>query len=65
MNASAMIEDSEMENDGLHMEGILGVTVFYITDDEHRKYEVLKKEYQLARLKFFFFQKTIHFLIQS
>ena len=44
MNASAMIEDSEMENDGLHMEGILGVTVFYITDDEHRRYEVLKKD---------------------
>ncbi len=43
-NASALIEDSDMENDGLHMEGILNVTAFYITDDEHRKYEVVKKD---------------------
>ena len=38
------IEDSEMENGGLCIEGILNVTLMYITDDEHRKYEVMKKD---------------------
>ena len=42
--ASVFIEDSEMENGGISMEGILSVTIFYITDDERRKYEVLKKD---------------------
>lgn len=38
------IEDSRMEEDGLRMEGILNVILMYITDDEHRKYEVMKKD---------------------
>lgn len=44
MNASAFLEDTRLENDGLAMDGILTVTVLYITDNELRKYEVLKKE---------------------
>ena len=42
--ASALIEDSEIENGGINMYGILSATIFYITDDERRKYEVLKKD---------------------
>lgn len=42
--ASVLIEDSGIENAGLSMDGILSVTIFYITDDERRKYEVLKKD---------------------
>ena len=38
------IEDSAIENEGLCMEGILNVTLLYITDDDHRKYEVMKKD---------------------
>ena len=44
MNAFASLEDSRLENDGLAMDGILTVAVLYITDNEHRKYEVMKKE---------------------
>lgn len=39
-----MIEDSKAEKEGLHLDGIFHVTLLYITDDEHRKYEVLKKD---------------------
>ena len=42
--ASVLLEESEIENSGLNMNGILSVTIFYITDDERRKYEVLKKD---------------------
>ena len=42
------IEDSQMEKDGLHMEGILNMTLMYITDDERRKYEVMKKDIPFA-----------------
>ena len=38
------IEDFEMGNDALNVEGILNVTIMYITDDERRKYEVMKKD---------------------
>lgn len=44
MNATASLEDSRLESNGLTMDGILMVTVLYITDNERRKYEVMKKE---------------------
>lgn len=44
VNANAFIEDSRIEKDGLEVEGILSVIMMYMTDNENRKYEVLKKE---------------------
>ena len=44
VNGNAMIEDSRMEAEGLTVEGILSVTMMYMTDHESRKYEVMKKE---------------------
>ena len=48
--ASVLVEESKIENSGLRMEGILSVTIFYITDDERRKYEVLKKDIPFSYL---------------
>ena len=39
-----LIEDSKIEKEGLCLDGILNVALLYITDDEHRKYEVMKKD---------------------
>ena len=39
-----LIEDSKIEKEGLCLDGILNVALLYITDDEHRKYEVIKKD---------------------
>ena len=39
---------SQREEDGLKVEGILPVTVFFITDDPYRKYEVLKKDIPIS-----------------
>ena len=38
------IEDSKIKNEGLEIEGILNISILYVTDSEHRKYEMLKKE---------------------
>ena len=43
-NPQVWIEDSAMEKEGLHMDGIMHVTLMYISDDERRKYEVVKKD---------------------
>ena len=39
-----LIEDSKIKNEGLEIEGILNMSILYVTDSEHRKYEMLKKE---------------------
>lgn len=44
MNSHVWIEDSRVLEEGLKIEGILAVTVLYMTDDEKKPYEVLKKE---------------------
>lgn len=41
---SAFIEDSRVQEEGLMVDGILNVSILYITDSEQRKYEMLKKE---------------------
>ena len=44
VNGTATVEDSRIENEGLEVEGIVAVTVLYLTDHETKKYEVIKKE---------------------
>ena len=39
-----VVEDSKIKNEGLEIEGILNMSVLYVTDSEYRKYEMLKKE---------------------
>lgn len=54
---NAFIEDSKMEKDGLMVDGILNVCILYITDNDQRKYEMLKKEipfsYEMSNLNLF------------
>lgn len=44
INAKVFIEDSQMEKEGIAMEGILSLLVLYMSDRENKKYEVIKKE---------------------
>lgn len=44
VSTNAFIEDSKFENETLNIEGILGVTVIYMTDHENKKYETVKKD---------------------
>ena len=53
-NGVVCIEDSRLEKDGLIIDGFLNVNVLYITDNDRRKYEMLKKEipfsYEMSNL---------------
>lgn len=44
MDSHVFLEDSRLVEDSLQMEGILAVTILFMTDDERKPYEVLKKE---------------------
>lgn len=44
MDSRVFLEDSRLVEDSLQMEGIFAVTVLFMTDDERKPYEVLKKE---------------------
>lgn len=50
VNAGASVEDTGMEKEGLQVEGILSVIMIYMTDNENRKYEVMKKEFPFTYL---------------
>ena len=44
VNGNAVIEESAAEKEGLEIEGIVSVIVLYMTDQENKKFQVIKKE---------------------
>lgn len=55
VSGNVAIEDSQIKEEGLEIEGIVSATVLYMTDYENKKYEVIKKDipfsYQMNNLQ--------------